>query len=424
MSIASEITKLNTNLTASYTACQNKNATMPANQNFDNLATCIGSISTGYSNVKYSTLDYIHGNTFFERNVDNHYYLPNAIEIDGGNYPVANPTMYANIRMLSGCFPQLQTTSPFLGSTITNAYFPKLTDGGIQGTIQNCTFGLDGSLYTRSGSFYLGNLTLDGTLTNVDFPNLKCQYTDYDYDNYWDDFETETDIAYSDIYQTVPLTVGYSILTNVTFGSLEYFGRIVSLFDGCTFDNVSFPAMTDISGSNIHPDYNDGFNKCSITMRDVKFPNLKNIPDQGLRIDDTYNEEGATKLEFGDVQQVGNYAFPNDVKTLIFNTLDFENGTFATNAFANLSELTALVFKCNFVNSIGQTGIILNSEVIRGGALNLQQLLMYTPIASGTGYIYVPDELVNTYKTTDVSFGWGYYASQIKGLSELPAGIL
>lgn len=47
MTIASEITKLNTNLTNSYTACNNKGATMPANQNFDNLATCINSIQTG-----------------------------------------------------------------------------------------------------------------------------------------------------------------------------------------------------------------------------------------------------------------------------------------------------------------------------------------------------------------------------------------
>lgn len=47
MSIASEITKLNTNLTASYTACNSKGATMPTDQNFDNLATCISSIQTG-----------------------------------------------------------------------------------------------------------------------------------------------------------------------------------------------------------------------------------------------------------------------------------------------------------------------------------------------------------------------------------------
>ena len=40
-----------------------------------------------------------------------------------------------------------------------------------------------------------------------------------------------------------------------------------------------------------------------------------------------------------------------------------------------------------------------------------------TPIASGTGYIYVPDSLVSGYKAAT---NWSTYASQIKGVSELP----
>ena len=47
MTIASEITKLNTNLEAAYTAVDNKGGTLPASQNFDNLATAIGTISGG-----------------------------------------------------------------------------------------------------------------------------------------------------------------------------------------------------------------------------------------------------------------------------------------------------------------------------------------------------------------------------------------
>lgn len=39
-----------------------------------------------------------------------------------------------------------------------------------------------------------------------------------------------------------------------------------------------------------------------------------------------------------------------------------------------------------------------------------------TPIASGTGYVYVPDSLVNSYKTAT---NWSTYANQIKPLSEL-----
>lgn len=41
-----------------------------------------------------------------------------------------------------------------------------------------------------------------------------------------------------------------------------------------------------------------------------------------------------------------------------------------------------------------------------------------TPIANGTGFIYVPDALVDSYKAAT---NWSTYAAQIKGLSELPA---
>lgn len=41
--------------------------------------------------------------------------------------------------------------------------------------------------------------------------------------------------------------------------------------------------------------------------------------------------------------------------------------------------------------------------------------LYYTPIANGTGYIYVPDALVDTVKSLD---GWSTYASRIRPLSE------
>lgn len=49
MSISNEIQKLQTNLANSYEACSDKGATMPASQNFDNLADCIDSIPTGSS---------------------------------------------------------------------------------------------------------------------------------------------------------------------------------------------------------------------------------------------------------------------------------------------------------------------------------------------------------------------------------------
>lgn len=47
MSIASEITRINTNIANSYTAISNKGGTLPATQNTNNLATAINSIPSG-----------------------------------------------------------------------------------------------------------------------------------------------------------------------------------------------------------------------------------------------------------------------------------------------------------------------------------------------------------------------------------------
>lgn len=59
MTIQSEITKLETNLAAAYTAANEKGATLPASENFDNLATCIASIPSGgggSSDTPYTTI--------------------------------------------------------------------------------------------------------------------------------------------------------------------------------------------------------------------------------------------------------------------------------------------------------------------------------------------------------------------------------
>lgn len=65
--------------------------------------------------------------------------------------------------------------------------------------------------------------------------------------------------------------------------------------------------------------------------------------------------------------------------------------------FYNASKLTSLVIEATNVLSVHSNG------------------LQGTPIANGTGYIYVPDNLVDSYKAAS---NWSTYASQIKPLSE------
>ena len=55
------------------------------------------------------------------------------------------------------------------------------------------------------------------------------------------------------------------------------------------------------------------------------------------------------------------------------------------------------------------------SLVTTASSSDMEWSFYNTPIASGTGYIYVPDELVDQYK---VATNWSTYANQIKPLSE------
>lgn len=64
MTIASEITKLNTNLTNSYTAVSGKGGTLPQAQNFDNLATAVSSITELKGETRSVSLTSSAGNTF------------------------------------------------------------------------------------------------------------------------------------------------------------------------------------------------------------------------------------------------------------------------------------------------------------------------------------------------------------------------
>lgn len=70
-----------------------------------------------------------------------------------------------------------------------------------------------------------------------------------------------------------------------------------------------------------------------------------------------------------------------------------------SNAFSNCSKLDTLIIRYNGICRLRAASAFNN-----------------TPIKNGTGYIYVPDDLVEDYKTTT---NWTTYANQIKPISEL-----
>ena len=104
--------------------------------------------------------------------------------------------------------------------------------------------------------------------------------------------------------------------------------------------------------------------------------------------------------------------------------LDFGSVTYANSMFSNCTNLTTLDF--SNIKTIGpsfasssslSTLVIRNSTTL--ATLGNANAFTKTPIASGTGYIYVPDDLVDSYKQAT---NWSTFANQIKPLSELPQG--
>lgn len=84
-------------------------------------------------------------------------------------------------------------------------------------------------------------------------------------------------------------------------------------------------------------------------------------------------------------------------------TLDFSNIKTIEYQFASSSSLSTLIIRnSTTLATLGSTNAFPN-----------------TPIAAGTGYIYVPDNLVDSYKQAT---NWSTFANQIKPLSELPQG--
>ncbi|MBQ1660655.1 MAG: leucine-rich repeat domain-containing protein, partial [Clostridia bacterium] len=123
--------------------------------------------------------------------------------------------------------------------------------------------------------------------------------------------------------------------------------------------------------------------------------------------------------DFPNATVIGTQAF-RDCSRL--TSADFPNATaIGTHAFRSCSQLTSVDFHsvtsigtyafqgCSRLNSIK----LASSQVVTLGSANAFER---TPIASGAGYIYVPDDQVDNYKITT---NWVTYANQIKGISEL-----
>ena len=154
----------------------------------------------------------------------------------------------------------------------------------------------------------------------------------------------------------------------------------------------------------------------------------KNV-DNTARMFDNASELTEIDLTNLDVSNVTNmyYMFNTCINLTQVNVSNF-NTSKVTNfsyMFAYCSKLTEIDLSSFYTSNTANTSymfrncsklakiIINNPNVFRMSNVNM---LENTPIKNGTGYVYVPDNLVETYKTAT---NWSSFASQIKGISEL-----
>ena len=168
----------------------------------------------------------------------------------------------------------------------------------------------------------------------------------------------------------------------------------------------------------------------AIKFNDSAFSSCKSLTSVDLPQATTFGSyafSSCTSLTSVDLPQAatfGSYAFSSCTS---LTSVDLpQAATFENNAFSGCKQITRItlpkVKKINGQNlcyncSTLTAFVVENTEQVCS-LTSTSNCFANTPIKSGTGYIYVPDALVDSYKTAT---NWATFADQIKPLSELPA---
>lgn len=150
---------------------------------------------------------------------------------------------------------------------------------------------------------------------------------------------------------------------------------------------------------------------------------LKKLPDNLTSIGENAFY-GCTSLEFTRLPEslttIEDAAFDNS--NISITHLPFNIRSISSSCFRNtpLTELTVngaitYIYSLAFMNCSNLTKIVLPNITGVPRLMN-KNAFSNTPIESGTGYIYVPDNLVDRFKTAS---NWSTYADQIKPISEM-----
>lgn len=181
----------------------------------------------------------------------------------------------------------------------------------------------------------------------------------------------------------------YDSLLSVDLPNVTSFGNY-ALFDCDNLVALNAPKLETMG--------NDALRWCE-KLTSVYFPVLKAIPQYGLYY--------CTKLKSAYLPSVESIGLSACYVCVEIRRFEFQSvKSIGTSAFFDCRRLTTLI--------IGTANCVLENI----NAFSQTPIAGYTNFTNGEkGYIYVPDDAVDWYKTAT---NWSTYASQIKGISELP----
>lgn len=188
------------------------------------------------------------------------------------------------------------------------------------------------------------------------------------------------------------------ITENGTYDVAEYASASVNVASSSGGDNTEIDAMitgaiTSITNSRVTKIGKHAFRERTALVS-ASFPNVTTMD-----INAFYNCSNLKDIDFPALTTIGNYSFYGNKKLV---TVDFPKVTkIGTYAFNYCTGMTALILRSQTVVTLAGTNAF-------GGG---------NRIASGTGYIYVPRELVDSYKAAT---NWSTYADQIRAIEDYP----
>lgn len=181
-------------------------------------------------------------------------------------------------------------------------------------------------------------------------------------------------------------------------------------FWGCTsLESVSLSACTNIDTA--------AFQNC-VSLKSAKFPNCTEMGGTIFR-----GCSALANIEFPLLALTSTYAFAecSSLTSVDLPQLKTLGGAVFSGCsalkYVKLSSVTS-VGAMAFQHCTSLTTLVIEQSV-KVPSLAATTALDNTPIKNGTGFVYVPDNLVDSYKTAK---NWSTYANQIKPISELEGG--